>query len=254
MGRMQEYLFARCIKLFLMAGSEGKEGRLPSVEDMAWGLRLDEAKTAQTLRDLAEVGVTSQAEDGSWWITNFVKRQESSSTERVRAFRERQKSKKEGGKDETDVTVSDVTSSYLISSSSSDSDSSLDSFTPYETAQAVNSWGDNHARSAERLYQQVTGQISIPAISMTQALTDLETLCDHYGKNTDRAVSEGKAIFSAWCNTSGKNGRNYSPTNTAWLGKWLEKIAPRPEAQDNTAASIAERMAQLARDAQRATR
>lgn len=126
------------------------------------------------------------------------------------------------------------------------------SFSSFETSQAIERFNDNHARSAEKLYQQVTGQISIPAMSMSQALTDLETLLDHYGKNWDRAVSEGKDIFSGWCNTTGKSGKNYSPTNTGWLSKWLERIAPRPEAQDTTVSSIAERMEALARAAQKA--
>ena len=120
MGKMSEWLFCRCIKLFLIAGREGKDGMLPPVEDIAWGLRLDEDKTAQSLRDLAEVGVTHQTDDGSWWITNFSKRQAlSGSAERTRKYRERLKQQA--------VTVtSPVTSpdSYLISSTSN-SDSSL---------------------------------------------------------------------------------------------------------------------------------
>ncbi|MCJ7532763.1 MAG: DnaD domain protein [Anaerolineales bacterium] len=124
MGRMSEWLFCRCVKLFLMAGREGKEGMLPPVEDIAWSLRLDEDKTAQTLRDLAEVGVTHQTVDGSWWITNFSKRQAiSDGAKRTREYRERLKQQA--------VTVtSHVMSPVSTSTSASDSssDSSSDSF------------------------------------------------------------------------------------------------------------------------------
>jgi hypothetical protein len=114
---------------------------------------------------------------------------------------------------------------------------------PVSIAAAVISFNNSGSeRKAYQLYQYVTGQMSIPSLTQTQALTDLQTIFDHYGKNFDRAVEEGKEIFAAWCNTTGKNGRNYSPTNTAWLGKWLEKIAPVPESIPNTAASIAERI------------
>ena len=77
-----------------------------------------------------------------------------------------------------------------------------------------------------QLYRQVTGQMSIPSLSQTQALTDLQTLLDHYSTNIERAVIEGKEVFGVWCNTNGKSGKPYSRTNTAWLSKWLEKIAP----------------------------
>jgi DnaD/phage-associated family protein len=127
MGKMSEWLFARCIRLFLLAGREGKDGMLPPVEDIAWSLRIDEDKTAQTLRDLAEVGVTHQTEDGSWCITNFAKRQAiSDGAKRVKEYRERKKQHQQ------DVTCNDTVTlhasyspSSSLSSSLSDSPSSL---------------------------------------------------------------------------------------------------------------------------------
>ena len=35
-------------------------------------------------------------------------------------------------------------------------------------------------------------------------------------------------MFAKWCSTQGKSGRFYSKTNPAWLGKWLEELAPAP--------------------------
>lgn len=119
MGKMPEWLFCRCIKLFLIAGREGKDGQLPPVEDMTWTLRLDETNVAQTLQCLAEVGVTRQADEGSWMIVNFSKRQSlSNGAERTRKYRERLK-KKSGD------AVSHVTSHVMshVSTSTSESDS-----------------------------------------------------------------------------------------------------------------------------------
>jgi hypothetical protein len=113
MGKMPEWLFCRCIKLFLIAGREGKDGQLPPVEDMTWTLRLDETNVAQTLQCLAEVGVTLQADDGIWMIVNFSKRQMlSDGARRTRKYRE-------GLKKQNEHVMSHVTS--RVSTSLSDS-------------------------------------------------------------------------------------------------------------------------------------
>ena len=75
MGRMPEWLFARFVKLLLIAGRERKDGLLPPVEYMLWTLRpLEEEKMLESLRMLAEVGVTDQTDDGRWYIVHFAKK------------------------------------------------------------------------------------------------------------------------------------------------------------------------------------
>jgi hypothetical protein len=237
-----------CFVEFLCLAKENeKGGELQPVTKMAWRLRKTAKQVEATLRTLEEAGVVHTT-GATWFVTNFAKRQAlSESAERVRRFREKQKEEKKKNVPVTVISYSNVSSSSSSSSSSlpldSDSLDSSDSFTAAQTANAVSAFNNNgHVRSCEQLYQRVTGQISIPSTSQAQALADIQTVLDHYGKAWDRAVEEGKEIFAAWCNTTGKSGRNYSPTNTAWLGKWLEKIAPVPDAIQNTVAGIAERI------------
>jgi hypothetical protein len=103
-------------------------------------------------------------------------------------------------------------------------------FTPAETANARAKFENNlQPRRCEKIYQQVTGQFSIPSAVMAQALQDLQAILDHYGKDWDCAVKDGKQIFATWCGTKGKTGKYYSKVNVGWLGKWLEHIAPKPD-------------------------
>jgi hypothetical protein len=99
----------------------------------------------------------------------------------------------------------------------------------FSPAPAVVNFNSNgHYRECERLYTQITGQMAIPSTATT-AYADLELILDYYKGDKDRAVKEGKVIFGAWCNTTGKTtGKPYSKTNTGWLGKWLENLAPKP--------------------------
>ena len=91
MGKLPDWLYRRCIELFLLAGRYDHDGMLPPVEDMLWTLHLpDEMKLSQALQMLAEVGVTHCDDKGQWWVKNFAKRQAAStSTERVRQYRKR---------------------------------------------------------------------------------------------------------------------------------------------------------------------
>lgn len=118
-----------------------------------------------------------------------------------------------------------------VSVSVSDSVSIKDSYDSKAAeiiAMATNS-NNNYVHREEKLYQQVTGQACIPPAHLTEIYTSLQALLDYYGTNWTRAVEEGKDIFATWCNTIGKNGHKYGALNPAWLGKWLEKIAPVPD-------------------------
>jgi hypothetical protein len=87
-GMLSEYLKWRAIELFLVAGENGNDGLLPPVRRLAWRLRLDEVKIAETLSALTQVGVVHETPQG-WMVTNFRKRQYSDSYERVKRYRER---------------------------------------------------------------------------------------------------------------------------------------------------------------------
>ena len=93
MGRMPDVLFARCIKLFLLAGDHGADtGLLPDLDDIAWRLRLHPEEVEADLIELQKLGISAQ-KDGIWRITNWKKRQgPMSDAERSRRYRhDRQK-------------------------------------------------------------------------------------------------------------------------------------------------------------------
>jgi DnaD/phage-associated family protein len=73
-GTLPEFIKWRAIELFLVAGENGNDGLLPPVTRLAWRLRLDEVKIAETLSALTQVGVVHETPEG-WVVTNFTKRQ-----------------------------------------------------------------------------------------------------------------------------------------------------------------------------------
>ena len=90
MGRLPDRLWRRVIELFLIAGQNGEEGKLPNLVDMAWQLKLSEKALQNDLEKIQETGIVKRLEDGSWMVTNFQKRNESvTGTQRVKDFRDR---------------------------------------------------------------------------------------------------------------------------------------------------------------------
>jgi hypothetical protein len=91
MARLDNTTWRHAIELFLLAGETGDDGNVGSLEDVAWHLRVDEAEMLACLEKLSDMGVMKE-EDGSWHVFNFSERQRpSTSTERVREFRQRKK-------------------------------------------------------------------------------------------------------------------------------------------------------------------
>jgi hypothetical protein len=114
-GTLPEFIKWRAIELFLVAGENGNDGLLPPVARLAWRLRLDEVKIAETLSALTQVGVVHETPEG-WVVTNFKKRQYSESYERVKRYRERFSNADSNGHETEDDSI-------YVSSSISDSDS-----------------------------------------------------------------------------------------------------------------------------------
>jgi hypothetical protein len=84
------------------------------------------------------------------------------------------------------------------------------------------------------VYTQVTGQVAIPYDRTYQVLQDLDHILATYSDH-DKAISDGKKVFSRWCNSQGANGKKYSPVNTSWLSWWLSERAPKPEVPQSSA-------------------
>jgi hypothetical protein len=93
-GELPEFMKWRAVVLFLAAGENGDDGLLPPVKRLAWRLRLDEVRIAETLSALSQVGVVHETPEG-WMVTNFKKRQYSESYERVKRYRNAHSNEKE---------------------------------------------------------------------------------------------------------------------------------------------------------------
>lgn len=258
MWKLPNHLWRRTIELFLLAGENGDDGALRPVEEISWRLRIPETVLAEDLLGLAEVGVVHEAEPGKWVVTNFQKRQMAEpSTVRSRNHRQRvcnealQEVQQKGNED---ATSSSPLSPLISSESLSDSEGegvgggTITPISAVETAIARSTFGDfNQSGQCEKLYQQITGLPTIPSDSMDRVLHDLPIVIDHYGiNNWDKMLQDGKIVHAKWCNTRGKNGRNYSPTNPGWIGKWIEELAQRPDDPDPN--SIAAISAKIRRD------
>jgi hypothetical protein len=74
MGRLTDRQFRTCINLFALAGEYDQEGALPSIADMSWTLRMDEAELLDNLNELAKVGIVRCIND-TWLVCKWQERQ-----------------------------------------------------------------------------------------------------------------------------------------------------------------------------------
>ena len=78
------------IELFLIAGEHNRAGALPSIDYIAWKLRMSQEEILAALTTLEQLGITSRDELGNWIVTHFARRQGAiSGADRSRAFRNR---------------------------------------------------------------------------------------------------------------------------------------------------------------------
>jgi hypothetical protein len=205
-GMMPEWLFARMIKLFLVAKEYNQDGLLPPVSALAWRLRMDAGSLSETLSALGLIGVVREMAPEIWLIVNFKKRQEAeSSTERSQRFRKRK----------CNETLPIMQRSATITSSSASSSSS-DSLEEEGVQGEGKPPGD--LRTFERIWQQATGMATFLGGSREQDIPRIEAIFARNGRNLERTVAELRRYFDVWCNTtSPKTKRKYSRSNSGWL-------------------------------------
>lgn len=89
---------------------------------------------------------------------------------------------------------------------------------------------DTSLIEAERLFTQITGQVSFPAAwkeEYKRALADI--LCDQFAGDIARATESGKPVFVRYCGTRSKGGTTYTRTGSGWVDWWQAELAPKPE-------------------------
>lgn len=88
MGKMSDHLWRRCIEIFLLAGEIGKDGALPTEEDMAYILRCKPSELTTDIAKLRGVGIVELV-DNRWVVSKFAYRQAPSDAAiRMRNYRE----------------------------------------------------------------------------------------------------------------------------------------------------------------------
>jgi len=222
MGMMPDHLWRRTIELFLLAGDIYDDGKLPVSSDIAWRLRCTVEDINECLLQLERLGVVHQVDDG-WIVTHFKERQDAeTNTERSQRFRERQH------KLNPIATQVQRDSNETFPKTALDIDKDIDIDIEEDVRSSpilVN------PESAVNLYQDVTGQVSIPNTQdLDRHLDNFMDVMNQY-QDYDAMVKDGKRVFAKWCTTKRKDGQFYSKVNPGWVTKWLEELAPKPIAQ-----------------------
>ena len=91
----------------------------------------------------------------------------------------------------------------------------------------------------QRIYAQVTGQMTIPSGEIDKALPLLEAVYQNKGRNIQQSIEYLRPFFMEWKSRKGKNGRPYNVLNTAWLdwaiGGEIPKAGSDAEKQESYA-------------------
>lgn len=89
MGRLGDRLWRRVLEMFMLAGRAGAGGFLPSVDDIAWILRIPADELSDDLDQLQQVNIVKLTDDG-WFVVHFAERQDAdSNAERQKRYREK---------------------------------------------------------------------------------------------------------------------------------------------------------------------
>ncbi len=132
MGRLSDGAYRFCINLFLLAGrQESRDGRLPSLEDVAWMLRLQIDDARGKLAELLDAGIVEMTDDERPFVAKFASRQEAiTAKERMAQYRSRaQKAKSTSGKRQPatpQVTTNERNSYDTVTKRNTDIDIDID--------------------------------------------------------------------------------------------------------------------------------
>jgi len=232
----------RFVECILLAMEKNEDGLLPSVQDMAWRLRVTPETMNDDLTRLALGGLVELVADGQWKVTNFTKRQAAiPMADRVASFREREKKKRRAPDSNVTETSQkrdgneDVTKSYTeeiridkrIEERREDRERSR---APQPTPAIPN---QSHP-AIQAMYQVTTywpGEIAHPVI--IEKLGDTPNI-----KALERA-------YQLWIS------RGYNPKNFDGIGEWFKELArdiawmPPAQHKNNGKAQPAQPVAQM---------
>ena len=204
---LPDRLFKAWVNLMCVASKNG--GVIPSIADAAFRLRLTETKAGEVVGELAAAGLLDPVEDGyfrphNWNVRQFIS---DVSTDRVRAFRERQ-SKQEGNVSETANETPPETEQSRAEQNQSDARArrlnALEAFREFWKAKPDRA-GANPRAVAEKIF-----------VAKVKA-------------GADPLVIVAAAKRWAWADRS-KIGTEYIPQAITWLrqDRWADYPEPEP--------------------------
>jgi hypothetical protein len=214
MGRLPDHLWRRSIELFLFAGRNGNDGALPTVEELAWGLRSSVEEVTECLTSLSQVGIVRLGDAGQWVVSSFEKRQYSESYERMKRYRERNKERNSYGEIDGDDTLSSS------SSSSSTSYSSSNSLEGGGTGEETNWIPETPKEAASHPYIRIYQQITKRFPSEQDYGLIIETMQYLHEKHASDLTEYLFPFWTAWSTRKTKDRKPYSTKSLVWLCEW----------------------------------
>lgn len=230
MGRLSDHLWRRAIEVFLLAGDNERDGELPSLEDMAWRLRTNNEALQNDLTALQRIGIVTFLDSNencnmkrngnvtppvTYYVTNWEKRQSpATSAERVRRFRERQRS-------EALAVNSDFTPTNSIKWNGNGTKSVTSNVTTAVTSNVLNKDIDidinNIYIAIRETYAKLFPEKPLPRtnnstlVSKTKTRSKSKHFLDNWEKALNRASKSPLCHESPWFNLDWflKNDNNY---------------------------------------------
>lgn len=218
MGRMDDTLWRRTIELFLLAAKTSEDGALPPVSDISWNLRVSETDILNALEKLQDLGIVFEDESG-WMVTHFAERQDADShAERQMRYKEsRRTSPKPVTKSHPtgdDPMTQPVTNSQTEKSREEKNQSREEGEESRAESPAATATFSNSADpTCERVFQQVTGWISLPVGERDDAIDALRMILARQGGDHG-AIEYLRPFYAA------ARKRYPHTTKLFWLTDW----------------------------------
>jgi hypothetical protein len=204
MGRLSDRLFRRTIEMFLLAGDLDEDGLLPTLQDIAWRLRMNEEELETDMIELQRIGILS-VQDGDWIVTKFAERQAPvSGAERVARFRQRKRQERYYGTPQKPDGNVHVTKRYI--------DTDIDIDTEEEGAPLPTTLKEAMEHPDINTYHDITGYW--PSDTDYEYVVDAIRILKKSHEKLDEYL---KPYWIDWIGRKTQNGRPYKKTNPAWL-------------------------------------
>jgi len=228
MAMLDDHLWRRFYEFCLVAGKHNKGGLLPTVDQMAWLLRVSAKDLQDDVTNLVEIGLLTE-DNGYTIVTNFSKRQTKMS-DAERQVKYRSALHKEEYYCNEPVTERNTTALRNVTQIT---DNRIDNreegeekkkVTPPAPSFSINQTGDGFVTS---VFSAVTGMTAIPGGDLPKVLPAIDALRSKF-PTVEGMTAYLKPYYEFWQTKKTKDGRPFSKSNCAWLYDWAVAGDPLP--------------------------